>query len=126
VGVRAKGLVSADVRGVAVAPPPASPGKPKAPPPLPANDLDIGRPFRDRDKLVPYEQTGCQHGPDAQRSHYGQPPLELFVFRIVHRPSSRLVTEAEYAIGHEQDDGGENDPAYPECEIDCAVDVAPI
>src|SRR5229473_531924 len=29
----------------------------------------------------------------------------LFMAYCVHRPSSLLVTEAEYAIGHEQDDG---------------------
>jgi hypothetical protein len=36
------------------------------------------------------------------------------------------VTEAEYAIGHEQDDGGENDPGYPECDDDRVVDVTPV
>src|SRR2546430_3802300 len=126
VWIQAQRVVGPDVPDIGRAEPAVFPRKAEAPLPLPADDLDLGRPLRDRDKLVPYEQTGSQHGPDAHRGHYAEPPLKLFVLRIVHRRSSRLVTEAEYAIGHEQDDGGENDPGYPECDDDRVVDVTPV
>src|SRR5262249_54463893 len=126
VWIQAQRVVRTDVAGIRRAEPAVFPRKAEAPLPLPADDLDLGRPFRDRDKLVPYKQTGSQHGHDAHRGPYSEPPLKLFVLRIVHRPSSLLVTEAEYAIGHEQDDGGENEPGDPECEIDRAVDVTPV
>src|SRR5215212_9303119 len=105
--MQAQRVVGSDVAGIRRAEPAIFSWKAEAPLPLLADHLDLGRPFGDRDKLVPHKQTGRQHGPDSHRSHYGEPPLELFALRIVHRPSSLLVTEAEYAIGHEQDDGGE-------------------
>src|SRR2546423_8164499 len=125
VWIQAQSVVITDVPGIGRAEPAVFPRKAEAPLPLPADDLDLGRPLRDRDKLVPYEQTGSQHGPDAHRGHYAKPPLKLFVLRIVHRRSSRLVTEAEYAIGHEQEDGGEKDPGYPRCDEDRVCHLNP-
>src|SRR5260221_14216403 len=124
--IQAQRVVGTDVLGIGRAEPAVFPRKAEAPLPLPADDLDLGCPLRDRDKLVPYEQTGSQHGSDAHRGHYGEPPLKLFVLRLVHRPSSRLVTEAEYAIGREQDDGGETDPGYSECDNEPPVDGSPV
>src|SRR6266852_2813505 len=126
VWIQAQRVVGTDVAGIGRAEPAVFPWKAEAPLPLLADDLDLGRPFRDRDKLVPYNHAGSQHGPDPHGGRYGEPPLKLFVLRIVHRPSSRLMTEAEYAIGHEQDDGGEDDPGYPECQVDRVVDVTPV
>src|SRR5436853_2321948 len=126
VWIQAQRVVGTDVLDIGRAEPAVFPRKAEAPVPLPADDLDLGRPLRDRDKLVPYEQTGRQHGPDAHRGPDGEPPLDLLVIRIVYRPCSLLVTEAEYAIGREQDDGGESDPGYPECDDDRVVDVFPV
>src|SRR5712692_9388761 len=126
VWIQAQRVVRADVPGIGRAQPAVFPWKAEAPLPLLADDPDLGRPLRDRDELVPYEQAGSQHGPDTHRGHYGEPPLELFVLWIVYRPSSRLVTEAEYAIGHEQDDGGESNAGNPERDADRVVDVTPV
>src|SRR5262249_525981 len=126
VRIHAQRIVGTNVADIRRAEPAVLPRKAAAPLPLLADDLELGRSFRDRDKLVPYKQTRNQHGRDAHRGHYREPPLELLVLRIVHRPSSLLVTEGEYAIGREQEDGGENDPAYPECEVDRVVDVTPV
>src|SRR5262249_46206314 len=126
VWVQAQRVVRTDVLGIGRAEPAIFPRKAEVPLPLLADDLDLGRPFRDRDKLAPYKQAGSQHGPDAHPGHYAEPPLKLFILRIIHRPSSLLVTEAEYAIGYEQENGGENDPGYPECDDDRVVDVTPV
>jgi len=126
VWIQAQRVVGTDVLGIGRAEPAIFPWKAEAPLPLPADDLDLGRPFRDRDELVPYKQTGRQHGPDAHRGHDGEPPLELLVLRIVYRPCSLLVTEAEYAIGHEQEDGGESNAGDPERDADRVVDVTPV
>src|SRR5947209_16920719 len=126
VWIQAPRVVVTAVLSIGRAGPAVFPRKAEAPLPLLADDLDLGRTLRDRDELVPYEQAGSQHGPDAHRGHYGEPPLELFVLWIVYRPSSRLVTEAEYAIGHKQDDRGENGPGNPECEVDRVIDVTPV
>ena len=102
------------------------PRKAEAPLPLLADGLGLGRPLRDRDELSPYEQAGSQHGRDAHRGHYREPPFELFVLWFVCRPCSRLVTETEYAIRRKQDNCGENAPGNPECDDDRVVDVAPV
>src|SRR5207247_9450044 len=81
-------VVVTDVLDIGRAEPAVFPRKAEAPLPLPADDLDLGRPLRDRNKLVPYEQTGSQHGPDAHRGHDGEPTLELLVLRIACRPAS--------------------------------------
>ena len=124
VRIQAQGVVGTDVSGIGRAEPAVLPRKAKAPLPLLAHDLELGRSFRDRDELVPDEQARRQHGRDAHRGHDGEPPLQLLVLRLVGRPSSLLVAEAEHAIGHEQDDGGENDSGNPERDDDRVIDVA--
>src|SRR3546814_260075 len=91
-----------------------------------AQNLNFRRVFRDRDELVPYEQAGSQHARDAHRGQSGEPPLQLLVLRLVRRPPSLLVAIAEHAIGHEKNDGDENDSGDPEGDDDRVIDVAPI
>ena len=50
----------------------------------------------------------------------------LLALGLVCRPAALPVPEAEDAIGHEQDHGGEDDAGDPECEVDRVVDIAPV
>src|SRR6185312_6110167 len=108
VWIQAQRVVRADVHGIGSAESAVFSWKAEAPLPLLADGLDFGRPWRHRDELGPDEQAGSQHGSDANRGPYGEPPLELLVLWFVCRLCSRLVAEAEHAIGHKQDDCGEN------------------
>src|SRR3981081_2486719 len=126
VGIQAQRVVGTDVADIGCAQPAILPREAEAPAPLLTHDLDFGSVRRNRDELVPDNQAGCQHGSDADRSPYGEPPFELFVFGIVGCLPSLLVMKAEDAIGHERNDREENRPGDPERDVDRVVDVAPV
>ena len=126
VGIQAHRVVGTDGADIGCAHPAILPREAEAPAPLLAHDLDVGSLRRNRDELVPDEQAGCQHGSDADRSPYREPPFEFFVFGLVGCLPSLLVMKAEHAIGHERDDREENRPGDPERYVDRVVDIAPV
>src|SRR6266516_5349996 len=83
VGIQPHRIVGTDLAGIGGPKPAVLSGKPIAPHPLLSHYLDLGRIGRNGDELVPDDQSGRQHGGDADCSSYAKPPFELLVFGIV-------------------------------------------
>src|SRR5262245_13391770 len=108
VRVQPEGVVGTDVPGIGRTKSNILARAMEAPLPLPAHDLDLSGIDGNRDELVPDKQPWRQHGRYADRRHYCEPPFQPLVLGLILCSSSLLVTEAEDAIGHEQDDGGKD------------------
>ena len=74
---QAQRVVRTNVKGIGFAQSAVFPWKAEAPLPLLADGLGLGRPLLLADELSPYQQAGSQHGRDAHRGHYREPPFEL-------------------------------------------------
>src|SRR3546814_5120627 len=101
--VQTQGVVGVHVPAAGRAQPPVFPREPITPLPLLPHDLELGRAFRNRDELVPYEQAGGQPRRDPCPGPYADRPLQLLALRLVCRTSSRPMVEAEDAVGRSEE-----------------------
>src|SRR4051812_23445443 len=101
-------------------------GKPVAPAPLLADDLDFRRVAWDGHELVPDKQARRQHRGNAERGRDREPELKLLVFRLVMGGLARSVSIAEDAPRHEADHHNEDNAGNPESDDQRLVDVVPV
>ena len=97
-----------------------------APVPLLANGFNLVGVLGHIDEARPNEQAGRQHRGNTDCCHYSQPGFELFVLRLVGRPSIFLVAKLDDAVRHEKVDRHEHGTRHPERDIDREIDHRPV